>query len=99
MVNQINEIEDKDLFLRVQEMWSKKYPNLTLIVLDDKDDKAYRFTWEVNTPHVQNAIGRWQSVSKDKLKGQYIDNYFIYNIEILEKEFTACAIEHYLRSV
>lgn len=97
MINNIHEIKDKDIFLYVQDKWNGKYPNLTLIVLDDRDNKAYRFTWEVNTPHVQDALGSWQSIEKKKFNSPYVPDNFVYMIDKLEAEFIKCAIEHYLR--
>ena len=49
MINMINEVEDKDIFKRVQEKWDAKYSGLVLIVLWDEKEKRYAFTWEVET--------------------------------------------------
>lgn len=93
----INEIKDKDIFLHIQKKWDVRFPNLKLIVLDDEKSKAYRFTWEVNTPHIQDAHGKWEAIDKADLASEYVPQIFVYMIEKMEAEFTKFAIEHYLR--
>lgn len=97
--SQINEIEDKnykELFEKLREKWSVVYPGLQLIVVLDPDEKAYRFTWGVNSEHIQEAYGSWESFSQFDTS-IYMTDIFKYKIEKMEHEFEHYAIEHFLR--